>query len=73
MAYLCKRNNKRSPKLKASVIGHILLICIDGVSINKLLIEMQGILPISYKTLKKYLYHLVRYELVSYKVKYKSL
>ena len=66
MASLCKSNNKRSPKLKASVIEPILLICINGVSIYELLFEMQGILPVPYKILKKYFFYLVSYELVSY-------
>jgi predicted methyltransferase len=66
MAYLCKSNNKWSPKLKASVIEPILLICINGVYIYKILFEIQRILPVPYKILKKYLFYLVRYELVSY-------
>ena len=33
MSSLCKNNDKRSPKLKASVIENILLISLNGVSI----------------------------------------
>jgi len=49
MASICKSNNKRSPKLKASVIEHILLICMNGVSTNELFFEIQEILPVPYK------------------------
>ena len=63
MASLCKSNNKRSPKLKASVIEPILLICINGVSIYKLLFEMQGILPISYKISKSICFILLAMDL----------
>jgi hypothetical protein len=64
MTLLC--NNKKSPKLKASIIEPILLLCINGISLYELPIEIQGISPLPCKTLKKYLFYLVSYELVSY-------
>ncbi|HZH38868.1 MAG TPA: hypothetical protein VEX17_02265 [Bacillales bacterium] len=57
----------KSPKLKAAILEHILLSCISGISIGELLFEMQRTLPLlSHKTLKKYLFYLINYELVSY-------
>jgi predicted transcriptional regulator len=59
-------NNIRSPELKASIIEPILLHCINGVSICELSCEIQRLLPLPYNTLKKYLFYLVSYELISY-------
>jgi hypothetical protein len=59
-------NSKRSPTLKAEIIEPILLLCISGISIYELSFEIQRILPLPYNTLKKYLFYLVSYELVSY-------
>jgi len=68
MTFLCtnNNNNNRSPKLKASIIEPILLLCINGISIYELSFEIQRILPIPYNALKKYLFYLVSYELISY-------
>lgn len=63
----------RSPKLKAAILEHVLLSCINGISIGELLLEMQRTLPLlSHKTLKKYLFYLINYELVSYNGQRKS-
>ncbi|HEY6536022.1 MAG TPA: hypothetical protein VIY08_09570 [Candidatus Nitrosocosmicus sp.] len=59
-------STKRSPKLKASIIEPILLLCINGISIYELPIEIHGMSPLPCKTLKKYLFYLVSCELVSY-------
>jgi predicted transcriptional regulator len=59
-------SNKRSPKLKASIIEPILLLCINGISIYELPTEIQKIMPLPCKTLKKYLFYLISYELLSY-------
>ena len=59
-------SNKRSPKLKASIIEPILILCINGISIYELPIEIQGISPLPCKILKKYLFYLVSCELLSY-------
>ncbi len=59
-------NSLKSPKLKAVVLEPILLSCIRGISIGELLSEIQITLPLSHKTLKKYLFYLINYELVSY-------
>ena len=59
-------SNNRSPKLKASIIEPILLLCINGISIYELSFEIQRILPLPYNALKKYLFYLVSCELLSY-------
>ena|ERR687889_747427 len=59
-------SNKRSPKLKASIIEPILILCINGISIYELPIEIQRMLPLPCKALKKYLFYLVSCELLSY-------
>ena len=58
--------NKNSPKLKAYIIEPILLLCINGISIYELPIEIQRMVPLPCKTLKKYLFYLISYELLSY-------
>ena len=65
MTSICN-NPRRSPRLKAAIIEPILLLCIKGISIYELSFEIQRILPLPYNTLKKYLFYLVSYELVSY-------
>ena len=54
--------------MKASIIEPILLLCINGISIYELQIEIQRMvpLPLPCKTLKKYLFYLISYELLSY-------
>lgn len=59
-------DNIKSPKLKAVIVEHILKYCVNGVSICELLCSIQSTLPLEYKTLKKYLFYLINYELVSY-------
>jgi hypothetical protein len=59
-------NNAKSPKLKAVILEPVLLSCINGISIDEILFQIQKKLPLSPKTLKKYLIYLINYELVSY-------
>jgi predicted transcriptional regulator len=59
-------NNLKSPKLQAAIVEPILLFCIDGISVCELSFEMQRILSLQYKVLKKYLFYLINYELISY-------
>jgi predicted transcriptional regulator len=59
-------NNLKSPKLQAAIVEPILLLCTNGLSICELLFEIQRILPLQYKVLKKYLFYLINYELLSY-------
>jgi predicted transcriptional regulator len=62
-------SNKNSPKLKASIIEPILLLCINGISIYELPNEIQRMvsLPLPCKIIKKYLFYLISYGLISYK------
>ena len=59
-------NDTKSPKLQGFIVEPILLSCIDGVSICELSFEIQRTTPLSYNALKKYLFYLVNYELLSY-------
>ena len=61
-------HNKTSPKLKASIIEPILLVGANGICIYELPVEINRISPppFSSKTLKRYLFYLVSYGLVSY-------
>jgi hypothetical protein len=59
-------SNKRSPKLKASIIEIILLLCINGISLYELPLEIRQMSSLPCKTIKKYLFYLASYELVSY-------
>ncbi len=48
------------------IVEPILLSCINGVSIYELSLEIQTILPMPLRVLKKYLFYLINYEPVSY-------
>ncbi len=61
-----KNYDIKSPKLQAVIVEPILLSCINGVSICQLSFEIQSMLPLPYLVLKKYLFNLINYELVSY-------
>ena len=52
--------------MKAIIVESILAYCIDGASICELLLEIQRIMPLPYKALKKYLFYLINYEILSY-------
>ena len=43
-----------------------MVYCINGISICELSFEIQRVIPLPYKALKKYLFYLINYELVSY-------
>jgi hypothetical protein len=66
MSLTNSNNDIKSPKLQGFIVEYILLSCINGVSICEISFEMQRILPFPYKTLKKYLFYLVNYELLLY-------
>jgi len=59
-------NNMKSPTLQDFIVEPILLSCINGASICDLLFELQRILSYPYKAIKKYLFYLINYELLSY-------
>ena len=54
------------PQLEAEIIEYILFNSIAKISFNDLLYKIQNNLPISSFILKKYLYHLIEYGLLSY-------
>jgi hypothetical protein len=56
----------KSPKLKAMIVESILIYCVNGASISELVLEMQRIMPLPYDSLKKYLFYLISYEILSY-------
>ena len=58
--------NLISPKLKASVVEPILISCINEISIYELEIIIQKILPLSKGSIKRYLFYLIEYGLISY-------
>jgi hypothetical protein len=66
MSFKNNNNNIKSPTLQGFIVEHILLLCINGASICDLLFELQRILPYPYKAIKKYLFYLINYELLSY-------
>lgn len=57
--------SKKSPELKAVTVEHILMSCIEGASIIELVYAKQKMLPLPHE-MKKYLFHLIDYELISY-------
>jgi len=58
--------NTKSPKLKAVIVEPVLKSCVNGVSICELSLDIQRILPLPYRVLKRYLFYLINYELLSY-------
>ena len=64
--YIISNNDTKSPQLQASIIEPILLSCIDGISFNVLLLIMQKILQIYSFKLKRYLFYLIDYGVISY-------
>jgi hypothetical protein len=58
--------NMKSPKLKAEIVESILIYCVNGSSICELSLEIQRIMPLPHNSLKKYLFYLISYEILSY-------
>jgi hypothetical protein len=48
------------------IVEPILISCINGISICKLSMEIQRLIPLPYDALKKYLFFLINYDLLSY-------
>ena len=59
-------NDSKSPVLQAVIIEPILISCINKVSFYVLALAIQKMMPISIIEIKKYLFYLVDYGLVSY-------
>jgi hypothetical protein len=59
-------NDSKSPVLQAVIIEPILISCINKASFYVLALAIQKMIPISIIEIKKYLFYLVDYGLVSY-------
>lgn len=59
-------NNGNSPVLQACIMEYILTSCINGATITELIQYVQTKLPSSRDIIKKYLFYLIEFELVSY-------
>ncbi len=66
MALANYSNSIKSPELQAVIVESILIYCINESSISELVNKVQKILPLSYITIKEYLFYLINYELISY-------
>ncbi len=64
--YIISNTNLKSPELQASIIEPILLSCIDGVSFHFLQLIMQNMSQIYSYELKRYLFYLIDYGVISY-------
>ena len=52
--------------MQAVIIQPILLMCLRGSSIHRIDLTIQRLLPISSELIKKYLFYLIEYGLISY-------
>jgi Tfp pilus assembly ATPase PilU len=52
--------------MEAVIFQPILLICLRGSSIQRINLNIQRLLPISSELIKKYLFYLIEYGLISY-------
>ena len=59
-------NHMKSLELEAAIAEPILMACLEGCSICELSCKAQAMLPLPYTVLKKYIFHLINYELLSY-------
>ncbi len=48
------------------IVEHVLISCIEGISICELSLKTQIILPLTNRCLKRYLFYPINYELVAY-------
>ena len=56
----------KSPKLQAAIAEPISMACLEECSICELSCKIQTMSPLPYSVLKKYIFHLINYELLSY-------
>ncbi|HKU83444.1 MAG TPA: hypothetical protein VJP58_05325 [Candidatus Nitrosocosmicus sp.] len=52
--------------MQAVIFQPILLVCLKGSSIQNIYLNIQRLLPISNELIKKYLFYLIEYGLISY-------
>ena len=58
--------------MQAVIFQPILLLCLKGSPLHNIYLNIQGILPISDELIKKYLFYLIEYGLISYNGKDRS-
>lgn len=67
MSFTRNSNIIKSPKLQGAIVENILLLlCKKELAIDDLSSEIQRKMQLSHKHLKKYMVHLIDYELVTY-------
>ena len=57
----------KSPKLEAVIVEQILVVCVNRTRFNELFDTIRRITSFSRYILKKYLFHLIEYGIISYK------
>ena len=57
----------KSPELQAVIVEQILVVCVNRTRFNELFDTIRRITSFSHYTLKKYLFHLIEYGIISYK------
>ena len=66
MSFIHHNKNSKSTELLAIIIEPILILCIKGSTIYELKTKMQRVIPLPNTILKKYLFYLIDYNLISY-------
>jgi hypothetical protein len=66
MIFTNSNKSLKSPEFQAVIVEAILQSCITGSYIYELIDVIERIIPSPYNTLRKYLFHLINYELISY-------
>jgi len=57
----------KSPELQAVIVEQILVVCVNRTRFNELFDTLRRITSFSRYILKKYLFHLIEYGIISYK------
>ena len=57
----------KSPELQAVIVEQILVVCVNRIRFNELFDTIRKITSFSRYILKKYLFHLIEYGIISYK------
>ena len=57
----------KSPELEAVIVEQILVVCVNRTRFNELFDTIRKITSFSHYILKKYLFHLIEYGIISYK------
>jgi predicted transcriptional regulator len=57
----------KSPELQAVIVEQILVVCVNRIRFNEFFDTLRKITSFSRYILKKYLFHLIEYGIISYK------